>query len=86
MSTPGSDDLPGSPALPAPEAAAEDTRDQALTQAREAVQDEVAAFGEEQREALRLKLKSLDEIEGGFGTALVEAFPDFLFGWLSHGA
>ena len=31
MSTPGSDDLPGSPALPAPEAAAEDTRAQALS-------------------------------------------------------
>ena len=36
----------------------------------------MAAFGEEQREQLRLKFKSLDEIEGGFGTALVESFPD----------
>ena len=31
MSSPGSDDQPGSPALPAPEAAAEDTRAQALS-------------------------------------------------------
>ncbi len=63
MGTPGSDDSgSGSPALPAPEAAAEDTWDQALSQAKEAVQAEVAAFGEEQREALRLKLKSLDEM------------------------
>ena len=52
----------------------QDTRDQALSQAQEAVQAEVAAFGEEQREALRLKFKSLDEI----GTALMESFPDFL--------
>ena len=76
MSTPRSDDLPGSPA--APEAAAEDARAQALSQAKEKVQAEVAALGEEQREELRLRLKSLDEIEGGFGTALVESFPDFL--------
>ena len=54
------------------------TRDQALSLARESVQADVAAFGEEQREQLRLKFKSLDEIEGGFGTALVESFPDFL--------
>ena len=76
MSTPRSDDLPGSPA--ALEAAAEDARAQALSQAKEKVQAEVAALGEEQREELRLRLKSLDEIEGGFGTALVESFPDFL--------
>ena len=42
------------------------------------MQAEVAALGEVQREELRLRLKSLDEIEGGFGTALVESFPDFL--------
>ena len=76
MSTPRSDDLPGSPA--APGAAAEDARAQALSQAKESVQAEVAALGEVQREELRLRLKSLDEIEGGFGTALVESFPDFL--------
>ena len=46
--------------------------------AREAVQAEVAAFGEQQREELRLKFKSLDEVEGGFGTALMKTFPDFL--------
>ena len=78
MSRPGSDDSPGSSPLAAPAAAAEDARDQALSLAREAVQAEVAAFGEEQREELRLKLKSLDEVEGGFGTALMESFPDFL--------
>ncbi len=78
MSSPGSDDQPGSPPLPAPEAAAEDTRAQALNLAREAVQAEVAAFGEQQREELRLKFKSLDEVEGGFGTALMKTFPDFL--------
>ena len=38
----------------------------------------MAAFGEEQREELRLKFKPLDDIEGGFGTALMESFPDFL--------
>ena len=37
MCSPGSDDLPGSPALPAPKAAAEDTRAQALSLARETV-------------------------------------------------
>ena len=78
MSRPGSDDSPGSSPLAAPAAASEDARDQALSLARESVQAEVAAFGEEQREQLRLKFKSLDEIEGGFGTALVESFPDFL--------
>ena len=59
-------------------AAAEDARDQALSLAREAVQAEVAAFEEQQREELRLKFKSLDEVEGGFGTALMKTFPDFL--------
>ena len=78
MSRPGSDDSPGSSPLAAPAAAAEDARDQALSLAREAVQAEVAAFGEQQREELRLKFKSLDEVEGGFGTALMETFPDFL--------
>ena len=78
MSRPGSDDSPGSSPLAAPAAASEDARDQALSLARESVQADVAAFGEEQREQLRLKFKSLDEIEGGFGTALVESFPDFL--------
>ena len=78
MSRPGSDDSPGSSPLAAPAAAAEDARDQALSLAREAVQAEVAVFGEEQREELRLKFKSLDEIEGGFGTALMKTFPDFL--------
>ena len=77
MSRPGSDDSPGSSPL-APAAASEDARDQALSLARESVQADVAAFGEEQREQLRLKFKSLDEIEGGFGTALAESFPDFL--------
>ena len=72
MSRPGSDDSPGSSPLAAPAAAAEDARDQALSLAREAVQAEVAAFGEQQREELRLKFKSLDEVEGGFGTALME--------------
>ena len=78
MSRPGSDDSPGSSPLAAPAAASEDARDQALSLARESVQADVAAFGEEQREQLRLKFKSLDEIEGGFGTALAESFPDFL--------
>ena len=78
MSRPGSDDSPGSSPLAAPAAASGDARDQALSLARESVQADVAAFGEEQREQLRLKFKSLDEIEGGFGTALVESFPDFL--------
>ena len=78
MSRPGSDNSPGSSPLAAPEAAAEDTRAQALSLAREAVQAEVAVFGEEQREELRLKFKSLDEVEGGFGTALMKTFPDFL--------
>ena len=78
MSRPGSDDSSGSSPLAAPAAASEDARDQALSLARESVQADVAAFGEEQREQLRLKFKSLDEIEGGFGTALVESFPDFL--------
>ena len=78
MSRPGSDDSPGSSPLAAPAAAAEDARDQALSLAREAVQAEVAAFGEQQREERRLKFKSLDEVEGGFGTALMETFPDFL--------
>ena len=41
------------------------------------MQAEVATFGEEQREELRLKFKSLDEIEGGFETAL-KTFPDSL--------
>ncbi len=78
MSRPGSDDSPGSSPLAAPAAAVEDARDQALSLAREAVQAEVAAFGEQQREELRLKFKSLDEVEGGFGTALMKTFPDFL--------
>ena len=78
MSRPGSDNSPGSSPLAAPEAAAEDTRAQALSLAREAVQAEVAVFGEEQREELRLKFKSLDEVEGGFGTALMKTFPDSL--------
>ena len=78
MSRPGSDDSPGSSPLAAPAVASEDARDQALSLARESVQADVAVFGEEQREELRLKFKSLDEIEGGFGTALVESFPDFL--------
>ena len=69
MSRPGSDNSPGSSRAPlaAPEAAAEDTRAQALSLAREAVQAEVAVFGEEQREELRLKFKSSTRSRAGSG-------------------